>query len=399
MLAVLFLDLDRFKITNDSLGHAVGDQLLVAVGRRLVSLVRGSDVVARFGGDEFAMAMPVADAADAAHVAQRVLSVLADPITIEGQEMVTSASIGITITADPRARPEDLLREADTAMYRAKEGGRGRLEVFGEAMREEVTKRLHDEAALRRALDTDQMRVYYQPVLDLTSEAVVGAEALVRWQHPERGLLNAGAFIGLAEETRLVVPLGNWVLGEACRQLRHWRDLPPAADLSMHVNVSPLQFAQPDFVGIVAETLAQTGIPAQAVCLEITETTIMDDVHAALPILQGLRDLGVRLCIDDFGTGYSSLNYLRRLPIDGLKIDKSFVDGLEVETDARGIVLTVIELARRLRLTAIAEGVETDRQHRMLIELGCRFAQGFRFAHPLPADRVPAAVQAGAAGR
>ena len=333
------------------------DQLLVAVGRRLVSLVRGSDVVARFGGDEFAMAMPVADAADAAHVAQRVLSVLADPITIEGQEMVTSASIGITVTADPRARPEDLLREADTAMYRAKEGGRGRLEVFGEAMREEVTKRLHDEAALRRALDTDQMRVYYQPVLDLTSEAVVGAEALVRWQHPERGLLSAGAFIGLAEETRLVVSLGNWVLGEACRQLRHWRDLPLAADLSLHVNVSPLQFAQPDFVGIVADTLAQTGIPAQAVCLEITETTIMDDVHAALPILQGLRDLGVRLCIDDFGTGYSSLNYLRRLPIDGLKIDKSFVDGLEVEPDARGIVLTVIELAR-------AASADRDRRRR-----------------------------------
>src|SRR5262249_725779 len=327
--SLLFLDLDRFKLVNDSMGHTAGDQLLKEVGRRLSVLSRPGDTVARLGGDEFVLLLEHADLSSAPIVvAERVQEALREPVMIEGNEVFTTASIGIAVAGDDHVNADGLLRDADSAMYLAKARGRDRFEIFDEGLRERATERLHLENALRRSIDAGDLAVHYQPEIDLTTGKVTGCEALARWNHPTQGFLEAGAFIGMAEETGLILEVGAWVLATACRQAGQWRREHPTRPLLMRVNLSARQIAQPDLVQIVVDALAHGGLDAGSLCLEITETALMDDPEDALRVLTALRSLGVSLAIDDFGTGYSSLAYLKRFPVDVLKIDRSFVDGV-----------------------------------------------------------------------
>jgi diguanylate cyclase (GGDEF)-like protein/PAS domain S-box-containing protein len=386
--AVLFLDLDRFKVVNDSLGHRAGDELLTGVADRLVALLRGGDVVARLGGDEFVILLEeVRDAEDAAEVAHRILRAVRDPFPLDGEEVFVTASIGIAV-ADPSSTPDDLLRDADAAMYRAKALGRDRVELFDAALREEATARLQLETSLRRALESGELAVFYQPEVDLLTGEVVGAEALVRWRHPTSGLLEATSFIELAEETGLILDIGAWVLGEACRQAAAWRTVQATRLPMVRVNLSARQILQPDLLAMVVAALETSGLPASALCLEITETALMADAAAGLDVLSSLRALGVQLAIDDFGTGYSSLARLKRFPVDVLKIDRSFVDGLGTDPDDTAIVTAIVGLADALGLTVTAEGVETVEQRDELVRLGCLRAQGFLFARPLSPEAL-----------
>jgi diguanylate cyclase (GGDEF)-like protein/PAS domain S-box-containing protein len=386
--AVLFLDLDRFKVVNDSLGHDAGDELMVKLSTRLCAAVRPGDTVARFGGDEFTVLcddLSLDDArSQAIDVAQRLLDVIEAPVQLNGEDQHLSASIGIAI-AGPGDSPETLLRDADAAMYRAKADGKGRWALFDEAMRSSARSRLETENALHRALERSELRVFYQPIIELGGGTCSGAEALVRWQHPDRGLVGPDAFIELAEETGLIVPIGEWVLNEACRQLMEWRASGQVSEtFSMAVNLSARQLAQADLVSRVADALARTGAPPEQVCLEITESVLM--AETTIEAIDALRALGVRLSIDDFGTGYSSLGYLRRFPVDSVKVDRSFVDGLGTESEDSAIVAAVVGLGHALGLSVVAEGVETERQLAELGALGCDRAQGFFFARPQPAD-------------
>ncbi len=389
-LAVLFCDLDNFKVVNDSLGHDVGDQLLVRVAERLAAVVRPQDTVARFGGDEFVvMCEQLASEDDAVKIAQRILDVLTDPVETRTAEHVVSTSIGIAFYRRTHDRPEAVIRDADAAMYRAKERGRNRIEVFDDEMRTRVVQRLDTERALRRALDRRELRLHYQPVIDLDAGRLVGFEALLRWEHPERGLLHPGEFISLAEETGLIVPIGAWTLHQACRQLQRWRAAhPEVGPLTMSVNLSGHQVLRGDVVGAVGEALADTGLDPGALALEMTETVLMEDAEDAVVLLRRLKDLGVRLAVDDFGTGYSSLAYLRRFPVDILKVDRAFVDGLGKDPEDSEVVRLVVSLARMLGLAAVAEGVETEAQLAELRRLGCHQAQGYRIARPLPASTI-----------
>jgi diguanylate cyclase (GGDEF)-like protein/PAS domain S-box-containing protein len=392
--AVLFLDLDRFKFVNDSLGHDAGDELMVKLGMRLCAAVRPTDTVARFGGDEFTVLCDDLDPEDARRqavdVAERLLEVIEAPVQLNGEDQHLSASVGIAI-AGPGDSPETLLRDADAAMYRAKERGKGRWELFDEEMRSSVRLRLETENALHRAIERDELRIYYQPIVELGGGTCSGAEALVRWQHPERGLVAPDSFIDLAEETGLIVPIGDWVLQEACRQLMEWRDggVVPS-DFSIAVNLSARQLAHPDLVARVAGALERTGVPPELICLEITESVLM--AENTIETVVALRNLGVRLSIDDFGTGYSSLGYLRRFPVDSVKVDRSFVDGLGAKAEDSAIVAAVIGLGHALGLSVVAEGVEAELQLAELVRLGCDRAQGFWFARPQPADVFAAVV-------
>ncbi|MGZ6976523.1 MAG: putative bifunctional diguanylate cyclase/phosphodiesterase, partial [Acidimicrobiia bacterium] len=386
--AVLFLDLDRFKVVNDSLGHDAGDELMTKLSTRLCAAVRPGDTVARFGGDEFTVLCDDLSIAGARHeaidVAQRLLDVIEAPIQLNGEDQHLSASIGIAI-AGPGDSPETLLRDADAAMYRAKADGKGRWELFDEAMRSSARSRLETENALHRALERDQLRIFYQPIIELAGGTCSGAEALLRWQHPDRGLVAPDAFIDLAEETGLIVPIGMWVLEEACRQLMEWRASGQVSStFSMAVNLSARQLAQADLVGSVAAALERTGAPPEQVCLEITESVLM--AETTIEAIDALRALGVRLSIDDFGTGYSSLGYLRRFPVDSVKVDRSFVDGLGTESEDSAIVAAVVGLGHALGLSVVAEGVETELQLAELGALGCDRAQGFFFSPPQPSD-------------
>jgi diguanylate cyclase (GGDEF)-like protein/PAS domain S-box-containing protein len=394
--AVLFLDLDRFKVINDSLGHQAGDQLLVAIARKLESCLRGSDTVsrlgedktvARLGGDEFAILLDgLAHPDDAAVVAGRIQQELAAPFLLGGNEVYCSVSIGIVTGEAGYAVAEELLRDADTALYSAKAQGRARYEVFDAAMRARAVARLQTETDLRRGIDRHELRLHYQPILSLDSDQVCGFEALVRWQHPERGLLYPGDFIHIAEDTGLIVPLGWWVLREACLQMRAWRerfgDDPP---LRMSVNLSSKQLQQPDLVAQVAGTLEETGLPAASLKLEITESAIIHDPDAAASLLAQLRGLGVEIGLDDFGTGYSSFSYLHRFPIDTLKIDRSFVDQMGTAEKAE-IVRTIVKLAHQLNMDVVAEGVETATQRSQLQAMQCEFGQGYYFSRPIDAE-------------
>ncbi|HEY5173351.1 MAG TPA: EAL domain-containing protein, partial [Acidimicrobiia bacterium] len=387
-VAVLFLDIDDFKVVNDSLGHPAGDALLIAVAERLKASIRPGDTVARFGGDEFALLLESGEMPKAAHVvASRVAEALNAPfpIGVEDVSVSVSASIGIALGQPPIDGTHGLLRDADLAMYMAKHNGKGRFEMFRPAMHEEAVHRLEVAADLRRGIEGGQFEVFYQPIVNVQKGTAIGAEALVRWHHPSRGLVPPVEFIPIAESTGLVVPLGKWVLTEACRQAESWRRTGITDDaFYISVNLSARQLQDPALLDDVAAAIRDSGLPARSVLLEVTESVLMHDHDAALARLQALKDLGLRLAIDDFGTGYSSLSYLRNFPMDVVKIDKSFVDRITLDVEGVALVRSVIELSHALALTSIAEGVEREDQLAILDELGCDHVQGYLFAKPMP---------------
>ena len=389
-VAVLFLDLDHFKVVNDSLGHELGDELLKTIARRLHLALRPADVVARFGGDEFVvLCEDLVGADDAVAIARRITDSLGEPFVVGESEVFVGVSIGIAFPDDNEVEASTLIRDADAAMYRAKAKGRARWEVFDNAMRASAIDRLDIENALRRAVERRELRVHYQPLVSLDTGAVRGVEALLRWEHPERGMLAPGDFITVAEETGLIVPIGVWVLRAACQQLQRWTaDGVGHPRFSLSVNLSGRQLSSPSLVDDVAAVLDETGIDPSRIELEITESVLMDDVDASQETLTALRRLGVRLGIDDFGTGYSSMSYLRRFPVDVLKVDRSFVDGLGADPSDSAIVAAIVTLAHTLGLRAVAEGVETGDHLAELRRLGCDYAQGFLFARPMPGDAL-----------
>ena len=389
-VAVLFLDLDRFKVINDSLGHGAGDQLLEAVAQRICHSLRRHETLARFGGDEFViLCEDIFNDGDAVAVAERVLKAFSLPFHVELGETMAAASIGISVTSDPNEDPDDLIRDADAAMYRAKGAGGARVVLFDELTRERALARLHNENAIRKAIEREEFRVFFQPEISIDGEHITGMEALVRWQHPERGLLGPGEFIALAEETGLIVPLGTWVLRDACERAVIWqRSRPVDQPLTLRVNVSARQLAQDSLRGTVAAVIEETGIEPATLCLEVTESVLIEDPEESIRMLTELKQLGVKIAIDDFGTGYSSLEYLRRLPVDCVKVDRSFVRGLPENQEDVAIVNAVIELGHALKLSVTAEGVETPEQLGNLQTAGCDTAQGFLFFRPEPPEEV-----------
>ena len=398
-VAVLVLDLDRFKAINDALGHEVGDELLVAVAGRLVASDGVAEVIARLGGDEFLILFAGDDAeGQAVAYAARALQALAAPFAVGDSEVFVTASIGIACTSAGVTEATSLLSNADAAMYQAKRHGGGTTEVFGEAMRVRLLDRMTTEHSLHRALERCELRLFYQPVVDIAGEQPIAVEALLRWDHPEQGLVGPNRFIPVAEESGLIIPIGAWVLQEACQQLKSWQTRAGAPSRSVEVNLSARQIDHPDIVGTVEQILADSGLDPSHLTLEITESALMNDAAAALQVLRALKDLGVTLAIDDFGTGYSSLSYLQRFPLDILKVDKTFVDELGVDADGSEIVSAVIKLAHTLGLQVIAEGVETEAQLAELQRLGCDFAQGYLFSRPVPATELVAAYGSGPAG-
>jgi PAS domain S-box-containing protein len=402
--AVLFLDLDRFKTVNDSMGHAAGDQLLVETAHRLERNLRGTDsvtrmepasgvhgkagghTVARFGGDEFAIILSgIHHPRDATRVAERLTQAVAEQCTIDDRDVFVTASIGISLSASGYERPEDMLRDADTALYRAKEAGRGRYELFDEAMRAEVVARLQVETDLRYALERSEFVLHYQPIVNLQSGQVTGQEALIRWNHPQRGLLLPAEFVGIAEETGLIVPLGLWVIEEASRQLALWAGQGSDEALPVvSINLSARQLAVPDFADRVTGIVDAAGIARRLVEFEITETVMMSDPEASRVALERLKADGFRLSIDDFGTGYSSLSYLQRFPVDRLKLDRSFLTELGSNVEVQGILQSVVLLAQHLKLEVVAEGIETYGQLEKVRSLNCTFGQGYYFSRPVP---------------
>ena len=393
-VAVLFLDLDNFKIVNDSLGHDVGDQLLVTVAERILGCLREGDTAARLGGDEFAVLLENLDTAGAAAVvAQRLLEALRSPLNLGGHEMFVTPSIGIAIGTASAELAENLLRDADVAMYTAKRNGRARFEIFEPAMGSTALERLELEQDLRRAIERDELALHYQPVVDLSEGSLAGFEALLRWDHPTRGRIAPDVFIPVAEETGLVVPIGSWALRTACHQLRDWQHAwPDSQGINISVNLSGRQFKEPGLAKLVAQVLRETGLAPGCLNLEITETIMMADEVGTSAVLRELEQLGVTLAIDDFGTGYSSFGMLRHFPVDTLKIDRSFVDELGAGSDDSVIVAGVVGLAHGLGLRVVAEGVETLGQLERLHDLGCDLGQGYYFARPLPAVDATAIV-------
>jgi diguanylate cyclase len=383
-VAVLFGDLDRFKLVNDSLGHGAGDTLLVAVAERLSNVLRSGDTAARFGGDEFVLLCEdVSGERQAITIAERIAAELDEPFVIEGDEVFVRTSVGIALATEPGARPEALIRDADAAMYRAKERGGGTYEVFDDQMRERAVRRMETENALHRALDRGEFVMHYQPIVEMTTGALHGVEALARWQHPQRGLVMPGDFIEAAEETGLIIALGAWAFEAACRQSALW-----GGDISMAVNLSARQCTHPDLAGTFGEILRRTGADPATVCLEITETALMEDVAVSTATLTALKELGLTLALDDFGTGYSSLRALQHFPVDVVKIDRSFIAPIEHDPQEAAIVAAVISLSHALGLRTVAEGIESVPQVDRLRALGCDLAQGFYFARPGPPEDV-----------
>ncbi len=393
-VGLLFLDLDRFKVVNESLGHGAGDLLLVEVAKRLAAVVRSSDTVGRFGGDEFVVvAEDAGSTATMSALAERIRAAIAEPVDLQGFSVAPSASIGIASSADAACLPERLFANADLAVHRAKDRGGDTCVVFSSEMRQEVMTRFVYESDLRAAIDEDQLLAHYQPCVD-TSGRIAGVEALVRWMHPTRGMLPPMDFIPLAEETGLIVPLGEWILGHTCAQVATWR----AAgwdDLHLSVNLSARQLALPSLTSVVEQLLVASGLPAEALCLEITETALMREPLAAAAILSELVDLGVSVAVDDFGTGYSSLLYLSRFPVDVLKLDRSFVSGLGRNPKDSAIIKSEIDLAHTLDMVAVAEGVEDGEQAAALVALGCDLLQGYHFSKPVDAEGLGALLTSG----
>ena len=385
-LAVLFVDVDRFKHVNDSLGHLIGDKLIVSIAHRLAASVRSSDTICRQGGDEFVILLSsVAHAADAALSAQKILTNAGLPHYIEKHELKITLSIGIGIYPDDGTDAEALVKNADIAMLNAKHNGRNNYQFFKPSMNERALERQTIEGALRHALDRDEFVLHYQPKLDLGAETLTGAEALIRWQQPERGIVLPREFIPIAEQCGYIVPIGRWVLREACRQRRAWLDAQLAA-VPLAINISAVELRSKDFVGHVREILRETGLEPQYLEFELTETAFIQDPQSAIAVLRELKDMGIQLTLDDFGTGYSSLSYLKRFPIDSLKIDKSFVHGLCTDSDDSKLVSAVINLGRSFHLQVIAEGVETRQQFLALQAQDCSEGQGNYFQEPIAAD-------------
>ena len=384
-LAVLFLDLDRFKHINDSLGHIVGDRLLQSVGRRLFTCVRSSDTVSRQGGDEFVVLLwEVKHAQDAAVAAEKILQALREPHLIDQHELHITGSIGIVTYPDDGTDAETLMKKADFAMYHAKETGRDSYQFFKSEMNVQAIERQSLEGSLRHAIERQELLLYYQPKINLATGGMTGVEALIRWHHPQRGLVPPGQFIAIAEECGLIVPIGRWVLSEACRQARAWQvaGLPP---MCVAINISSVELRAPGFASGVRAILRETGLEPRYLELELTETFLMQDSRSTAEVLKELKEIGVLLALDDFGTGYSSLSYLKRFPIDAVKIDQSFVRDLTTDPDDAGIVTAVIAMGRSLHMRVVAEGVETREQLEILQEHGCPQGQGYYFSRPVPA--------------
>ena len=384
-LAVLFINLDNFKMVNDSMGHQAGDRLLVTIADRLRNAIRPHDVLARFEGDTFALlCRNVREDTDPEIVAHRLQTAVKKPLALADGEMFVTASVGIAINDGDLDTAETLLRNADSAMHWAKDAGTARIEMFRSDSHDRAIHHVRVANELHRALERQELRVFFQPIVSMEDGHVSGFEALVRWQHPERGLVGPGEFVELAEETGLIVPIGAWVLEQACRQLVQWRAV--GADISVSVNLAARQLAEPGLVDTVAEILDRTGVQHDKVWLELTESVLMDDAEATIEMLGALRELGVRLAVDDFGTGYSSMAYLKRFPVDCLKIDRTFVSGLGEDAEDTAICSAVVSLAHALDLGVVAEGIETKQQARALRELGCERGQGFLFGRPQPAS-------------
>ncbi|HVQ13451.1 MAG TPA: bifunctional diguanylate cyclase/phosphodiesterase, partial [Vicinamibacterales bacterium] len=394
--AVFFLDIDRFKIINDSLGHATGDELLMGISRRLEQSLRCTDTVARLGGectlarlggDEFTVLLAgVRNTVDASAVAERLIATVSTPFLLEGREVVVSISLGVVMADARYERAEDMLRDADTAMYCAKDRGKARCEIFDLSMRAAAEERLRVESDLRRGLERGEFRLHYQPIVALADQRLCGFEALVRWQHPSMGLVPPDGFIPIAEETGLIVPIGLWVLREACRQMRAWdSEFPECTDLVINVNLSARQCLDPDLVNDVAGVLTETGLEPHRLKLEITESMVLEGSDEVIGILTALRGLGVQLGLDDFGMGYSALSYLQRLPVQTLKIDRSFVNGIQNAGNVE-IVRAILSLASGLSMDVTAEGIETADQAVQLRDLACGFGQGYFFNRPLTHD-------------
>ncbi len=397
MFAVLFLDMDRFKIVNDSLGHLVGDRLLIAFAKRLGNALRKEDVIAsltdctaaRVGGDEFVVLLDgIKHHYDVTYVAERLLSVMAEPYLVDNHAIKITVSIGVTTSNLPYMSPGEIIRDADTAMYRAKAAGKNCFAIFDSRMHEDALLRMAMENDLLQAIEKDQLRLVYQPIVHLHSGRVHGFEALLRWQHPTNGVVSPLDFIPLAEEIGIIVPIGEWVLREACLELARWRGLPELDHLFVSVNLSRKQLRCPNLVEIIRNIIRETGLPASAIKLEITESAIMEDIDLAVIILGQIRDLGIDLHIDDFGTGYSSLSCLHNFPVSGMKIDRSFIHNVVDNPDHSAIINAVVTLAHNLHLELIAEGVETLDQMTMLQSMGCDFAQGYYFQRPLTCDQA-----------
>jgi diguanylate cyclase (GGDEF)-like protein/PAS domain S-box-containing protein len=389
LFAVIFLDCDRFKLVNDSLGHLAGDQLLIQVAKRLLECLRPGDVVARLGGDEFAILLErIKEVEDTTGIAHRINEELMKPFNLMGHLVYISASIGIALNSQNCQQPEDLLRNADTAMYRAKALGKARYEVFDTTMHAQVQERLQLETALRIAIARGEFYLNYQPIISLAKNQSIGFEALVRWRHPEKGIISPVDFIPVAEETGLIIPLGQWILTEACRQMKAWQEAIPACrSLTISVNLSRKQLSQPDLAEQIAIILQKKGLNAQNLKLEVTETGLMNEYEEmAEVVLAQIKDLGVQLSLDDFGTGYSSLSCIHSFPLDNLKLDRAFVNNMSISSKNMDIVRAIITLARGLGIAVTAEGVETAEQLAYLQMLKCDYAQGYFFSKPLASE-------------
>jgi len=397
LFAVLFLDLDRFKNVNDSLGHATGDLLLFEIARRLNTCVHPTDTVSRLGGDEFTVLLEdIEETGDAEKVAERIQEKLRTPFVFDGQEVYATASVGIVSSPADYRRAEDLLRDADTAMYQAKERGKARHEVFSQEMRHRAVKLLRLETDLRRAVGRGEFVVHYQPIVSLESGELVAFEALARWEHPERGLTSPEEFVPLAEETELIVPIGLAVLREACLKMSVWRSrFPERRPIGISVNLSPTQLARPELTEQISRVLRETGLSGRHLRLEVTESAIMRDAELAVKALSELRGFGIRMHVDDFGTGYSSLGLLHRFSVDALKIDRSFVSGMEAIPENAQIVQGITTLAHSLGLDVIAEGVDAPEQVELLRRMGCDYAQGYVFSKPVDAETAEAIIDSG----
>lgn len=394
--AVMFIDLDRFKVLNDSLGHIIGDEFLKQIAKRMETSLRPGDSIARIGGDEFCILLEdIQDVHQAAHVAERFLNRFSEPFSIQGHEVFSTASIGIALSSMGYQQPDHILRDADIAMYRAKANGKACYAVFDSAMDQQASRLLAHETDLRHAIRREEFEIHYQPIVEMSSGVIAGFEALIRWRHPQRGLVPPLEFIPLAEDTGMIVDIGTWVLREACRQLHVWhKQFPMHPSIKLSVNVSGKQLVRAGFIDNVKQVIEETGVDARCLKIELTETVVMANPELATSILTELRNLDVQVYIDDFGTGYSSLSYLHKFPIDALKVDRSFMSNIGLKEQNLEIVRTIVLLAHNLNLTVIAEGVETDEQLQYLRKIGCNQAQGYYFSKPVSSEQATTLLKA-----